>query len=374
MTSTETLTAESTQPVARPGVLDIAPYVGGESKVPGVNRVIRLASNEGALGPSPKAIEAYRALAGEIHRYPDGGSAALRATLAGRFGLEAERIVCSGGSDELITLLVRAYAGPGDEVLYSQHGFLMYPIAAKGVGATPVAAPETELTTDVDAMLAAVTERTKLVFIANPNNPTGTYLPAAEVARLHAGLPAHVVLVIDAAYAEYVAKHDYEPGIELVRRSTNTVMIRTFSKIYGLGGMRVGWAYCPANIADVLNRIRNPFNVNAAGQAAAVASLEDLDFAERSRAHNDKWLPWTSEALSALGLKLTPSVGNFVLAHFPDAPERNADAAWDYMKSRGILTRKMGGYGLPGALRITIGTGEEMKAVVEALSQFLGKS
>jgi histidinol-phosphate aminotransferase len=373
VTSTETVSPEQKQPVARPGVLDIAPYVGGESKVPGVNRVIRLASNEGALGPSPKAIEAYKALSGEIHRYPDGGSAALRAALASRFGLEAERIVCSGGSDELITLLTRAYAGPGDEVLYSQHGFLMYPIAAKGVGATPVTAPETDLTTDVDALLAAVTERTKLVFVANPNNPTGTYIPAAEMARLHAGLPAHVVLVIDAAYAEYVGHHDYEPGIELVRRTTNTVMIRTFSKIYALGGMRVGWAYCPDNIADVLNRIRNPFNVNAAGQAAAVASIEDVEFAERSRAHNDKWLPWTSEALTGLGLKLTPSVGNFVLAQFPDTAAQSADAAWEYMKSRGILARKMGGYCLPNALRITIGTGEEMKAVVEALGQFLAK-
>jgi histidinol-phosphate aminotransferase len=374
VTSTETSAPQSIEPVVRPGVLDIAPYIGGESKVPGVNRVIRLASNEGALGPSPKAIEAYRAQAGEIHRYPDGGAAALRAALAARFGLEAERIVCGGGSDELITLLVRAYAGPGDEVLYSQHGFLMYPIAAKGVGATPVVAPETDLTTDVDAMLAAVTERTKLVFVANPNNPTGTYLPAAEIARLHAGLPTHVVLVIDAAYAEYVGRPDYEPGIELVRRSANAVMIRTFSKIYALGGMRVGWAYCPDNVADALNRVRNPFNVNAAGQAAAVASIEDLDFAERSRAHNDEWLPWTSAALAGLGLKLTPSVGNFVLAQFPEAAERNADAAWEYMKSRGILTRKMGGYGLPGALRITIGTGEEMKAVVDALAQFLGKS
>ncbi|WP_414638089.1 histidinol-phosphate transaminase [Aliidongia sp.] len=362
------------QPVARPGVLDIAPYVGGESKVPGVNRVIRLASNEGALGPSPKAIEAYKALAGEIHRYPDGGAAELRATLATRFGLEAERIVCSGGSDELITMLVRAYAGAGDEVLYSQHGFLMYPIAAKAVGATPVTAPETDLTTDVDALLAAVTERTRLVFVANPNNPTGTYIPAAEMARLHAGLPSHVVLVIDAAYAEFVGQHDYEPGIELVRRTTNTVMIRTFSKIYALGGMRVGWAYCPDNIADVLNRIRNPFNVNAAGQAAAVASLEDVEFAERSRAHNDKWLPWTSAALTRLGLKLTPSVGNFLLAEFPEAAGHDADAAWEYMKSRGILVRKMGGYGLPNALRITIGTGDEMKAVVDALSLFLGKS
>jgi histidinol-phosphate aminotransferase len=366
-------TAPVTAPAARPGILDIAPYVGGESRVPGINRVIRLASNEGALGPNPKAIEAYKAMIGEIHRYPDGGSTALRQALARAFGLEVERIVCGSGSDELITQLVRAFAGPGDEVLYSQHGFLMYPISAKSVGATPVMAPETDLTTNVDALLAAVTERTKLLFIANPNNPTGTYLPAAEVARLHAGLPPHVVLVIDAAYAEYVGRQDYEPGIELVRRSANTVMLRTFSKIYALGGMRIGWAYCPEAIADLLNRIRSPFNVNAAGQAAAVASIEDADFAERSRAHNDQWQPWTVEQLTGLGLIVTPSVGNFVLAHFPDGPVHNADAAWDYMKSRGILVRKMGGYGLSGALRITIGTAEEMKAVVEAISQFLGR-
>jgi histidinol-phosphate aminotransferase len=365
-------TAEAA-PVVRPGILDIAPYVGGESKVEGVARVIRLASNEGALGPSPRAVEAYRAGSTEIHRYPDGHAIQLRQALARRFGLEAERIVCAGGSDEILTLLIRAYAGPGDEVLYSQHGFLMYPIGAKLVGATPVAAPEQNRTTDVDALLAHVTPRTKLVFVANPNNPTGTYIPAAEMARLRAGLPAHVVLVVDAAYAEYVTAEDYEPGIDLVRQGDNVVMSRTFSKIFALGALRLGWAYCPPAIADVLNRLRNPFNVPAPAQAAGVAALEDRDFVERCRLHNEEWRAWTTEQLQKFGLELTPSIGNFVLARFPAGGIQQADAAWDRLKAAGILTRKVGPYGLGDSLRITIGTGEEMQAVVEVLKDFLGK-
>jgi histidinol-phosphate aminotransferase len=363
----------ASSPVVRPGILEIAPYVGGESKVEGVARVVRLASNEGALGPSPKAIEAYRAASGEIHRYPDGHSTALRQAIAHRFGLEMERIVCGAGSDEILTLLIRAYAGPGDEVLYSQHGFLMYPIGAKTVGATPVAAPERHLTTDVDAILAHVTPKTRIVFIANPNNPTGTYLPAAEMRRLHAGLPSHVLLVIDAAYAEYVTRGDYESGAELVQGAENVVMTRTFSKIFALGALRLGWGYCHPAIADVLNRVRNPFNVSAASQAAGVAAIEDTDFLERSRAHNEEWRDWTAEALTKLGLQVTPSVGNFLLARFPAGSNRTADAAWDRLKATGILTRKLGGYGLGDGLRITIGTGEEMQAVVEVLKGFLGK-
>jgi histidinol-phosphate aminotransferase len=323
------------------------------------------------LGPSPHAVAAYRALAGDIHRYPDGGSHGLRTAIARHYGLEAERIVCGSGSDELLSNLARAYAGPGDEVLYSRHGFLMYPIAARSVGATPVVAPEHDLTTDVDALLARVTERTRIVFLANPNNPTGTYIPVDEVARLHAGLPAHVLLIIDAAYAEYVSRNDYEPGIELVRRHPNVVMTRTFSKIFALGGLRIGWAYCPDAVADVLNRLRSPFNVNAAAQAAGVAALDDVAFTGRSRAHNDAWLPWTVQSLQALGLTVTPSVGNFVLVRLPDAPARNADAAWAHLQQAGILTRKMGSYGLPEYLRITIGTEAEMRAVAARLADLL---
>ena len=324
---------------------------------PGSSAPIRLASNESALGPSRKAIAAYRALAGEIHRYPDGNAQELREALGQCHGIDPARIVCGAGSDELITLLLRCYAGPGDEVLYSRHGFLMYPINAMAVGATPIAAPEREQTTDVDAVLARVTERTRIVFIANPNNPTGTYLGAQEIARLHAGLPASVLLAIDAAYAEFVNRNDYEPGIALVNRAENVVMLRTFSKIYALAGLRLGWAYCPPAVADVLNRVRGPFNVSAAAQAAGVAAVEDVEALNRARAHNERWLPWFSERLAALGLPLTPSVANFVLARFPDDPLKNADAAFAFLQSRGILTRKMAAYGLPQHLRITIGTG-----------------
>lgn len=360
--------ADSPQP--RPGVLDIAAYVGGEAKAPGVDRIIKLSSNEGALGPSPKAIEAYKAVAAEIHRYPEGGSTELREAIAHQFGLDASRIVCTAGSDELIALLTRAYAGAGDEVLYSQHGFLMYPIAAMSAGATPVTAPEKNLTTDVDALLKAVTPRTKIVFFANPNNPTGTYIPTSEVERLHAGLPKTTLLVIDAAYAEFVNRNDYDAGASLVDRAKNVVMARTFSKMYALGGMRLGWGYCSAEVADVLNRVRGPFNVNAAAQAAGVAAIRDLASARAAREHNDVWLPWFTRELEKLGLTVNPSVANFVLVRFPKAP-KDADAANAFLQSKGILVRKMGGYGLPEWLRMSIGTEEEMRLVVAAVADFL---
>jgi histidinol-phosphate aminotransferase len=360
-------------PAPRPGILGITPYVGGEAKIAGVERPIRLASNESALGPSAKAVAGYRALAGEIHRYPDGGADELRTALGRAHGLDPARIVCGAGSDELITLLLRSYAGPGDEVLYSRHGFLMYPINAQAAGATPVAAPERALTTDVDALLERVTERTRIVFIANPNNPTGTYLGAAEMARLHAGLPPSVVLAIDAAYAEFVNRNDYEAGVALVDRADNVVMLRTFSKIYALAGLRLGWAYCPPAIADVLNRMRSPFNVNAPALAAGVAAVEDVEAFDRAQTHNQRWLPWFSERLAALGIPLTPSVANFVLARFPDDPRKNADAVFAHLQSRGILTRKMGAYGLPQYLRITIGTGEEMERVAATLGDFTAR-
>jgi histidinol-phosphate aminotransferase len=361
-------------PKPRPGILDVAPYVGGESKAAGVERVIRLASNESALGPSPRAMAAFADWAKEMHRYPDGGSTMLRDGLAKHYGLDPARIVCGSGSDELIALLVRTYVGPGDEVVYSRHGFLMYPIAAKTAGASAIAAPERDLTTDVDAMLASVTDKTRIVFLANPNNPTGTYISADEVRRLHSGLPPTVLLAIDAAYAEFVTRNDYEPGIALVEAAQNVVMLRTFSKIYALGGLRLGWAYCSAPVADALNRVRSPFNVNAAAQAAGVAALDDVASVDRAREHNDIWLPWFTRELCALGLTVNPSVGNFVIVRFPDAPSRNAEAASSHLQSRGILTRKMGAYGLPEWLRITIGTEEEMRIVVAAIAEFLAGS
>jgi histidinol-phosphate aminotransferase len=360
-------------PTPRPGVLEIAAYVGGEAKVEGVSRVIRLASNESALGPSPRAVEAYRALAGDIYRYPDGGSIELRQALARRYGLDAERIVCGTGSDELIGLLARCYAGPGDEVLYSQHGFLMYPIAALAAGATPVSVPEAELTADVDGILARVGPKTRVVFLANPNNPTGTFLSRDAVKRLHAGLPPSTLLVVDAAYAEFVTRNDYEPGIELVESAENVVMLRTFSKIYALAGLRVGWSYCSEGVADVLNRVRGVFNINLPAQAAAVAALDDVAAVDRAREHNDLWRPWFERALVALGLTVTPSVANFVLVRFPAKP-RDAAAAFAFLKARGILTRQMDAYGLPEHLRISIGLEEEMRAVVGTLADFLGAS
>ena len=352
----------------RPGILDIAPYVGGEANVEGVQRVIRLASNENALGPSPQAVEAYTALAGELHRYPDGGSVALREALAELHGLDSDRIVCGAGSDELISLLVRSYAGPGDEVLYSAHGFLMYPIAAKSAGATPVRAPESNLTADVDALLSQVGERTRLVFLANPNNPTGTYLGGGELRRLHAGLPAGCILVIDSAYAEYVEAEDYEDGAALVREAENVVMTRTFSKIYGLAALRLGWAYCSRPVADVLNRVRGPFNVSQPALSAGLAALGDQAHIAASRAHNSRCRAWFSETASALGVAVLPSVANFVLLGVEDADDLRL-----FFKSQGILTRQMSAYGLPSHLRVTIGTEDEMQAVVEALSKYQGE-
>ena len=361
----------------RPGILDIKAYVGGEAKAPGAERVIRLASNENPFGPSDAAVTAYRAGQEELHRYPEGGSFALRETAAALHGIAADQIVFGAGSDELIGLLVKAYAGPGDEVLYSAHGFLMYAIAAKGAGATPVAAPERSLKADIEALLARVTPATRIVFIANPNNPTGSYLTGEELRRLRNGLPERVLLVIDAAYAEYADAPGYESGLEMVEAYPNVVMLRTFSKIYGLAGLRLGWAYCPPAVADVLNRLRGPFNVSAPAQGAGVAALQDQDHVDRSRAANTRILESFRDKAQALGLKAYPSAGNFVLLRFSGASRtaegdnKAAEAAAAYLKARGILVRQMAGYGLPDCLRVTIGTEEDMDAVVTALGGFL---
>jgi histidinol-phosphate aminotransferase len=361
----------ASEPVPKPGILDIQPYVPGESTVPGGLRPIKLSSNETPHGASPKAVAAYKALADELALYPDGAATALRNAIGRTYGLDPARIVCGCGSDELLHLLVHAYAGQGDEVLFTVHSFLVYKIAALANGATPVIAPEKDFRTDVDALLARVTPHTKVVFLANPNNPTGTYIPFDEVRRLHAGLRPDTLLVLDSAYAEYVRRNDYEAGIELVATTQNAVMTRTFSKIYGLAGLRLGWAYCPAPIADVLNRIRGPFNVTSAAIAAGVAAIEDATHIEKSVAHNDKWLPWVTEEISKLGLKVTPSVANFVLIHFDTEGPRTALAADEFLKSRGIIMRRVAGYALPHALRMTIGTEEDNRSVVAALSDFL---
>lgn len=355
---------------ARPGILDIQPYIGGESVVPGVARVIKLASNESALGASPAAVAAIRNAATAVFRYPDGACETLRRALGAAFDIDPARIVCGAGSDELITLLCRAYAGPGDEVLHTEHGFLMYAIAARGVGATPVAAPETNLTADVDALLRHVTPRTRIVFIANPNNPTGTYLSADEMARLRAGLPANVLLVIDAAYAEYIDEPDYSWGAALVDDPGATVVTRTFSKIYGLGGARLGWGYCPPEVADVLNRLRNPFNVSSIAQAAGLAALEDRDFVARARAHNERVRAWTRDQLLAAGFDVPLSHGNFLLVRFPKEAGRDVFAADTFLRGRGLIARRMAAYRLPDCLRITVGLDDEMAVLVAAMHDF----
>jgi histidinol-phosphate aminotransferase len=361
-------------PRPRPGVLDIAPYVPGTSALPGAHPVIKLSSNETPFGPSPRAIEAYLAAVERLSRYPDGSARALREAIAKLYGLDPARLVCGAGSDELLNLLAAAYLGPGDEAIYSAHGFLVYKIAILAHGATPVVAPETDLTANVDAILACVSPRTRMVFIANPNNPTGTYLPFEEVKRLAASLPPRVLLVLDAAYAEYVRRNDYESGIELAGTAANVVMTRTFSKIYGLAGLRIGWAYGPAHVIDALNRIRGPFNVSLPAIAAGVAALADRAHQERAAAHNDEWLPRLSEAITAMGLTVTPSVGNFILIHFLDVAGKRAPDADAFLLDRGVVLRRMDGYGLPNALRMTMGSAEANEATLVALGDFLGKA
>ncbi|MGB9366069.1 MAG: histidinol-phosphate transaminase [Xanthobacteraceae bacterium] len=361
------------RPQPRPGVLKIQAYVPGKSTAPGVAKVFKLSSNETPLGASPKALAAYNAAGAHLHDYPDGAATELREVIGRTYGLDPSRIVCGAGSDDLLNLLARAYLQDGDEAIHTTHGFLVYPIATLGAGATPVVAPEKEYTADVDAILARVTPRTKIVFLANPNNPTGTYIPFDEVKRLHAGLPKHALFVIDAAYAEYVKRNDYESGIELVATSENVVMTRTFSKIYGLAALRLGWLYGPAHVVDAVNRIRGPFNVNAPSIAAGAAALADVGHVERSREHNEKWLAWLTDEIRKLGLTVTPSVGNFLLIHFPETKGKTAKDADALLTSRGLVMRAVGAYHLPNALRMSVGTEEANRGVVATLAELMGK-
>lgn len=362
------------RPQPKPGVLDIAAYVPGKSKGSHGKTVHKLSSNETPLGTSVAAKEAIEVVAQHLELYPDGAATDLRAAIGEVYGLNPDRIICGAGSDEVLSMLAYGYLAPGDEAIYSEHGFLVYDIAIRAAGATPVVAPEKNLTTDVDAILERVNEKTKMVFIANPNNPTGTYLPFEEVRRLHEGLPAHVLLVLDAAYGEYVRRNDYESGIELAATSENVFMTRTFSKIYGLASLRVGWGFGPAHVIDALNRIRGPFNMSGVAIAAGIASVRDRDFVAHSVEHNEKWLPWVTEELEKLGLKVTPSVGNFVLIHFPDEDGKRAKDADAYLLERGCVLRMVGNYGLPNSIRMTIGSEDANRTVVAHLADFLGQA
>jgi histidinol-phosphate aminotransferase len=359
------------RPQPRPGVHAIEAYVPGKSAVPPGVTLHKLSSNENPFGASPKAIEAARAAAEKLAVYPDGSATRLREAIARKYGLDPRRIVCGNGSDELLEMLAQAYVGPGDEGIFCEHGFLVYRIAILTAGGTPVVAKERDLTADVDAILACVTERTKIVFLANPNNPTGTYLPFDEVRRLQAALPPHVLLVLDAAYAEYVRRNDYASGLELALTAENVVMTRTFSKVYGLAALRLGWMVGPAHVIDALERIRPPFNVNSVALAAGVAAIEDEAHVAASVAHNEAWLEILTREIEALGLSVTPSVGNFVIIHFPTEAGRSAVDADAFLTRRGLVLRRIESYGLPNALRLTIGTEASNRLVIAALRDFL---
>lgn len=355
-----------TQIAPQPGIMDIALYVGGKSHVEGVSNVVKLSSNENPFGPSPAAQEAVRRAVHELHRYPSTDHAGLRQAIGEVHGLDPEQIICGVGSDEIITFLCQAYAGPGDEVVHTEHGFALYKICALAAGATPVEVPEHERVTDVDAILAGCTEHTKLVFIANPNNPTGTMIGLAEIERLAENLPLQAILVLDGAYAEFV--EGYDGGAALVRTRENVVMTRTFSKIYGLGGLRIGWGYAPKPIIDVLNRIRGPFNLSGAALAAAEVAVRDTAYVDKCRAENARLRGWLAEALAEHGVPSDTSMANFVLARF--ANEAEAEACNAYLQSQGLIVRQVGSYNLPNALRITVGDEASCRRVAHAVGQF----
>jgi len=350
----------------QPGILDIDLYQGGASHAPGVSDVVKLSSNENPFGPPDSAKAAVLKTVHRMHRYPPTDHLALRQAIAEVHGLDVDRIICGAGSDEIISFLCQAYAGPSDEVIYTEHGFAMYRISALAAGAHPVEVPERERRVDVDAILDAVCFRTKLIFIANPANPTGTMIGGNEVARLADALPPHVLLVLDGAYAEFV--EGFDGGAALVDRRENVVMTRTFSKLYGLGGLRIGWGYGPRHVIDVLNRVRGPFNLSEAQLAAAEAAVRDRDYADRCRAENARMRAWLAKALAEIGVPSDTSCANFILARFADRDE--AEACDDWLRRQGLLVRRVAGYKLPNCLRITVGDEASCRRVVHAIASF----
>ena len=352
----------------QPGILDIALYEGGKSHVAGVANALKLSSNENPFGASDRVKEAFQRTVHSLHRYPNTDPATLRGAIAEVHGLDAGRVICGVGSDEVIQWLAQAYAGPRDEVVFTEHGFLMYKICAMAVGATPVEVRERERVTDVDAILAACGPRTKLVFIANPNNPTGTMISPAEVARLAAGIPRQAILVLDGAYAEYV--EGFDAGLALIESRDNVVMTRTFSKIYGLGGLRIGWGYGPKHIIDVLNRIRQPFNLSTAQLDAAEAAVRDQDWVVKCRSENTRMRSWMAGALAEVGVPSDVSAANFILARFASAEE--AEACDTFLQSQGLIVRRVASYNLPNCLRITVGDEAGCRRIAHAVAQFKG--
>jgi histidinol-phosphate aminotransferase len=363
-----------TAPKAHDWILDLAAYVPGRATIEGIENPVKLSSNESVFGASPAAIDAYRDSADELMRYPDAASNDLRDAIAEVYNLNPDKIMCGAGSDDLLTLLIHAYAGPGDEVIYSQYGFMVYPIQTQAVGATGIAVPNKNWGADVDGILEAVTADTKLVFVDNPNNPTGAYLDWSEIERLHAGLRSDIVLVLDAAYAECVTADDYHSGEKLVERADNVIMTRTFSKMYALAGLRVGWAYGAPSIIDILNRIRMPFNVCLPGQPVAIAAVKDQVHLKASVEFNTEWREWLTASLAALGLDVVPSQTNFVLIGFPEEAPFTAELANQFLTKNGFLLRWLPGQGLASHLRLSVGTPEQNRAVVSLLTEFMNGS
>ena len=357
-----------TAPSPKPYIMAIAPYVPGRSTTDDGRKVVKLSSNENPLGTSPAAKAAFAAAQGGLERYPDAGSTDLREAIAAANGLDPARVIQGNGSDEILHLVAGAFAGLGDEIVFVRYGFAVYEIAARRVGAVPVIAKDKDYATDVDAVLAAITDKTRIVYIANPNNPTGTYVPASEIARLHAALPGNVVLVLDQAYAEYLDAEDDDGGMALARSADNVLVTRTFSKIHGLAAERIGWGYAHPSIIEAMHRIRLPFNVTIAGQAAGIAALADTDFVARTRIHNAQWRAWFVEQIEALGnagLRAIPSKANFVLVVFEG--KLTAEHAYKGLMDAGFIVRWLPGQGLAQGLRITIGTEEETRGVAQAL-------
>ncbi|SOB80242.1 histidinol-phosphate aminotransferase [Sphingomonas guangdongensis] len=361
------------KPAPKPWIMDIAPYIPGRSTTDDGRTVAKLSSNENPLGTSPAARAAFAAAAGKLERYPDASATELRDAIAAANGLDAARIIYGNGSDEVLHLAAGAFAGPGDEVIHVRYGFAVYEIATRRVGATPVIAPDRDYATDVDAVLACVTDATRIVYIANPNNPTGTYAARDEIARLHAGLPPHVLLVLDHAYAEYIDGAAADGGMELAERASNVLVTRTFSKLYGLAAERIGWGYGAPELIEAMHRIRLPFSITIAGQNAAIAALADTDFVTHTRDHNARWRAWFADEIAKLGnagLRAVPSQANFVLVVFEGAV--TAEVAYKGLMDAGYIVRWLPGQGLAQGLRITIGTEEETRGVIAALRGIVG--
>ncbi len=354
----------------RPGIMNIKPHMVATPSHDGSSPMVNLSSNESALGPSPRAAEAARQALQTIERYPEDGPTLLAAAIGQTFGLEPSRIVCGHGSDELLGRLARAYLNPGDELIHSVHGYLKFPNYAHAMGAIPIAAPDLNFRASVDGILSCVTGKTRMILLANPDNPTGTCLSGDEIRRLHRGLPEQVLLVLDSAYAEYVHAPDYELPTALIDQSHNVVMTRTFSKVYGMAGMRLGWLYGPASVIDVLQRLGLTFPISAPAVAAGIAAVTDLAYTAHIKAYNRAQMLTFSGELRAMGLRYFESNTNFLLLDF-DGQSKSAKQAYDELYRHGIAARMFNSPDYKNMLRITIGLEDEMRKAAALLRAYM---